>query len=521
MVIPNPLPAPLSFWRGVGGEAKTKTMKQLTLIIILFIATQSFTQTGAATNPPLGADSASIYLTGTFKKYNPQKAFALYKQRADTGEAKAMNAVALMYTKGLGVDSSFSNAIYWYIKAAQNGYAKALVNIGMLYKHKATDSVGYAHACSYYSQAVQAQEPSAYFALGYMYYKGLGCTQSYTNALNLFKQGLAYNRPDCMYFIGLCYKFGYGVTANADSAERYLDKAALLGYTQANNYFANTTPTGIASRTTNRGVNSSSPLSNWRGAGGEAEKQETKNDEFRYIPKSQTPIQIIGTYTGFLTQYDYSGKQIIAQIPLTIELFKQSNSIITGNFILDNNQVIKLQAIQQGNQLLFSQTALTQQQQTTRNRKRETKFVFKTAQLQLIEPSLGNKGSDTSILKGNIQLFNTYTNETDKPISITLKGKASHPSPLGEGQGVRSNNLAISPNPVTNEFTLSFNLPKPSACKFSIHNMQGQIMYTAFKEFGQKGSQQFKVQNLSLANGIYVVTMLSNGVKETQSFIKE
>lgn len=516
MVIPNPLPAPLSFWRGVGGEAKTKTMKQLTLIIILFIATQSFTQTGAATNPPLGADSASIYLTGTFKKYNPQKAFALYKQRADTGEAKAMNAVALMYTKGLGVDSSFGNAIYWYIKAAQNGYAKALVNIGMLYKHKATDSVGYAHACSYYSQAVQAQEQSAYFALGYMYYKGLGCTQSYTNALNLFKQGLTYNRPDCMYFIGLCYKFGYGVTANADSAERYLDKAALLGYTQANNYFANTTPTGIASRTTNRGVNSSSPLSNWRGSGGEAEKQEIRNDEFRYIPKSQTPIQIIGTYTGFLTQYDYSGKQIIAQIPLTIELFKQSNSIITGNFILDNNQAIKLQAIQQGNQLLFSQTALTQQQQTTRNKKRETKFLFKSATLQQISKA------DTSYLNGTINLFNSYTNETDKPISISLKQKTSNPKlQTNNNEKLETRNLAISPNPVTNEFTLSFNLPKPSACKFSIHNMQGQIMYTAFKEYGQKGSQQFKVQNLSLANGIYVVTMLSNGVKETQSFIKE
>lgn len=510
MVIPNPLPAPLSFWRGVGGEAKTKTMKHLLLIItILITANQGFCQNSSL--GASGADSAQIYLTGTFKKYNPQKAFALYKQRADTGEAKAMNAVALMYTKGLGVDSSFSNALYWYTKAIQKGYTKALVNMGMLYKHKATDSVGYSLACTYYQQALQAQEPSAYFAMGYMYYKGLGCTQSYTNALNLFKQGLTYNRPDCMYFIGLCYKFGYGVIPNTDSAELYLDKAAVLGYTQANNYFANTTPTGSANRMATP-TNNEKP-ENYN------EKRETKNELIK-IPKSQNPIKIIGTYTGLLTQYDYSGKQVLAQMPLSIQLSKQGNQIIIGSFKLGEEKELALQAIQQGNQLLFSQTALTQQQQTTRNKKRETKFLFKSAILQQTTKA------DTSYLNGTINLFNTYTNETDKPISISLKGKTTPTN----NEKPETKSLSISPNPTPNQVTLQFNLQQTSAAKVNVYNIQGVLVYTKIYSQLLKGTNTITFNPFIGSNtpplggggaGIYTLTLLSNGKTETISFIKE
>lgn len=186
-------------------------------------------------NPNVGkADSVAMYLTGTFKTYNPQRAFQINLQNANSGNAKAMNAVAIQYTKGLGVDSNFSFASYWFQRAASNGYTKALVNLGMLYKHRATDSNGYATACYYFNQALQTNEPSSYFAMGYMYYKGLGCSQSYTNALALFNQGIADNQANCIYFKGLCYKYGYGVAANNESALWYIDNAAKLGYKQAN-----------------------------------------------------------------------------------------------------------------------------------------------------------------------------------------------------------------------------------------------------------------------------------------------
>lgn len=136
---------------------------KLFVAFVFFVAlceTNATAQTNNSSQVPptgvQGADSAAMYLTGTFKAYNPQKAFQIYLQRAANGNAKAMNAVAMHYTKGLGVDSNFNLAVYWFTQAATNGYTKALVNLGMLYKHNATDSVGYANACNYFNQALQA-----------------------------------------------------------------------------------------------------------------------------------------------------------------------------------------------------------------------------------------------------------------------------------------------------------------------------------------------------------------------------
>ncbi|MBW7952870.1 MAG: sel1 repeat family protein, partial [Chitinophagaceae bacterium] len=118
-------------------------MKKILFILLLFsCCIVAHAQPDSTTT----TDSAVLYLTGTFKKYNPQKAFQLFTQRANAGESKAMNALGMHYAKGLGVDSNFTLAKYWFLQAAGNGYHKAWVNAGMLYKTHSTDSAGYAVA---------------------------------------------------------------------------------------------------------------------------------------------------------------------------------------------------------------------------------------------------------------------------------------------------------------------------------------------------------------------------------------
>ena len=475
-------------------------MKKLIIIITLFSINKVFSQSPSVGGGGEAVDSATMYLTGTFKKYNPQRAFQINLQNANSGNAKAMNAVAIQYMKGLGVDSNINLAIYWFNQAATSNYTKALVNLGMLYKHNATDSLGYSVACGYFNQALQVNEPSAFFAKGYMLYKGLGCTQSYTSALALFNQGIAINQANCMYFKGLCYKFGYGVTVDNDSANYYINKAALLGYKQANAELYNNSNSTVARHSTPNKKTETTP------------NTKLQTDEFVAIEKTNKIIQLNGTYNGLLNQYDYSGKKLITQIPITLNITAQENKI-AGTLQFNNDAPFNIQAIQQGNQLIFSQTTIktTQQKHQTPNSK-QSLLVFKNATVNI------QTVNDSSFLTGTLQLFNTFTHETDKPINIKLSQQVISRS---EAISQTPNNVSVFPNPTTGSFTISFDLTKPSPVKINIFNPQGQAVYIKVLDMLQAGKQNIVIPSFKGQAGIYTTVVNANGSHETIAFIKE
>lgn len=452
-------------------------------------------QTSPSGNAPV--DSAMLYLTGSFKKYNPRKAFSLFMARAQSGEAKAMNAVGLQYAKGLGVDSNFNLAVYWLSQAATNGYTKAWVNLGMLYKHIATDSAGFAAAGAYFITAVEHHEPSAYFASGYMYYKGLGCSQSYQTALTLFRTGIQYDRPDCMYFTGLCFKYGYGVAANADSASYYINKAALKGYNQANAELARNT---TGSNTALRGINGKSPT-----LVRTAELKEAKT-AFRKVPETREFFLLDGAYSGVITQYDYSGKKIISQVPLGLAI-KTAGNKITGVWQLDKDEPIDIEAIQDGNKLAFSPSNFLTSTIKAKNRKQ--RLVFKRAWFTSVQTS------DSFYLNGNLELYNTYTREIEKPVTIRLAraGKG--------GEVIEHQAISVYPNPISHSFTVSFTVAKSGPVKIGIYNAQGQLVYTKIAEITNKGNQVITIDADLKTTGIYILKLSGNTINESIGFLKE
>lgn len=470
-------------------------MKKILFILLLFsFCTAAYAQSDSTAI----TDSAELYLTGTFKKYNPQKAFQLFTLRANAGEPKAMNALGMHYAKGLGVDSNFALAKYWFLQAANNGYHKAWVNAGMLYKTHSTDSTGYAAAVQYFISAVQLQEPSAFFALGYMYYKGLGCTQSYTQALQYFKTGNTTGSAACMYFTGLCFKYGYGINANTDSATYYITQAAAKGYKQAqaeltayNNYAA-------------RSLQKTQQIN----------IVALQEPDMPYTKTKSTTIytNIDGSYTGTLTQYDYSGKKILAQIPLTLQLFS-NGKMITGSWQQINEPAITLNAVQQGNELLF--TANNFITTTILARRKQQKIVFKSAAFTQ------HATTDSIYLQGSLLLFNTYTKETDKPVQITLaKKKTINNNPT-------TDNLIVFPNPVkeNNSINIRFTLHKATPVRISIHNALGQVVYTHIHtEVLKAGIHEIRLSGVQTAlktAGIYILQVKGNGIQQTTAFIKE
>jgi TPR repeat protein len=468
--------------------------KMLLIITICFTAVVVKAQT---------ADSAMIYLTGSHRQYNPQRAFALHLQRAQGGEAKAMNAVAMQYCKGLGVDTSTALAKYWFLQAAQKGYTKAWVNLGMLYKRNSTDSLGYAQACSYFTQAVQVQEPSAFFAQGYMHYKGLGCTQDYALALQLFRQGNMLGRPECLYFTGLCYKFGYGITANADSAGWYIDKAAKMGYIQANIELAanGDTTTTTGNRAGRAARQASIPQV-------QAISLQPAAEAYRAIPVTHNALlPLDGTYTGWLVQYDHSGKYELYRKPLSLALAVKGNRL-TGLWQQGTDSTVEVQAIQDGNRLVFA-TAQSGAAALIKGRHKQV-LVFRQATLSLA------RSGDSTVLQGNLVLYNTYTRELARPVMIQLVRKAA---PVAD---VAAQPLTIYPNPVAgNTFTVSFVQQQAVPVKVSVYNLHGQLLHSSLYNNLAAGQQTLTVKAPLATQGIYTVTVTAAGNRYSGALIKE
>ena len=480
-------------------------MKLIIIILLLFIFTTNTQSQIPNTQTPI--DSATMYLTGTLKPYNPAKAFQIFMQQAVNGNAKAMNAVALQYAKGIGIDSNFNLAVYWFNQAISNGYKKAMVNLAMIYKHKATESLGYSIAFNLFDSAVKINEPSAFFAKGYMLYKGLGCTQSYSNALQLFKRGIDSNRADCMYFTGLCYSFGFGLVANTDSANYYIEKAAKLGYKQANIFLAYTDTTTIAARGTRILNNSKQEIVNNKTISNTDTQIQPSNNEFTNIQLTQNQIDFNGIYKGILTQYDYSGKKIIKQTNLTLNLI-DNNGTILGDWIQNDTIHLPLRAVQYNNSLVFENMNIKQSNNIKvlyTRRKKENLLSFQSANFQY------QKHNDRIMLVGSLQLFNNYQNEPDKPINITLLQQKINQK--NKDYQNTKNSVIIYPNPINNLFNIAIETAKESNASFIIYTQDGKKVFQQ-NQYLKKGKQTILI-NASLSKGVYIIKI--NTIDETIS----
>lgn len=65
----------------------------------------------------------------------PEKAFAIYFECANDGNAEAMNAIGKLYASGNGIEQNTEKALDWFRKAAEAGHVPAWYNIGMIYKY--------------------------------------------------------------------------------------------------------------------------------------------------------------------------------------------------------------------------------------------------------------------------------------------------------------------------------------------------------------------------------------------------
>jgi TPR repeat protein len=132
-----------------------------------------------------------------YAQKNYARAFALYRQAADAGDAHSMAGVGLLYYKGLGT------------------------------------GVNYAAAGCYFQQAAQLGERSIVSLMGSMYTIGRGVPKDAALALKYNRQGAELGDASSMYLMGYVYQNGFGVPKDTNQTVAWYRKSAAQGYLKA------------------------------------------------------------------------------------------------------------------------------------------------------------------------------------------------------------------------------------------------------------------------------------------------
>lgn len=190
---------------------------------------------------------------------NPEKAFYWLKKLAESGDAGAMNALSIFYTKAFGKERDFKAAAEWRKKAAENGYeaAEGQENVLLMIaeteeKAKSGDTdaqVTYAKALALLAQenpelgeendrveAFQWAKKSAskynlegIFTLASFYDNGTGTTKDAVKAFRLFERAANKGHAPSQARLGMMYFQGEGTQENPEAAFEWSKRAAEAG----------------------------------------------------------------------------------------------------------------------------------------------------------------------------------------------------------------------------------------------------------------------------------------------------
>ncbi|NJM79076.1 MAG: sel1 repeat family protein [Flavobacterium sp.] len=391
---------------------------------------------------------AKLQITEGSNEYNPTVGIATFNALANQGNAKAMNALGMIYCEGISVQVNEQVAIQWYEMAAINGYPIAYYNIALLYKNGVGVSKDLTKAVSYFKKAAIDGYSKAYFnwgemvkngsgveknyelamtifkqgeankdsnciyAQGYLHYKGFGTPQDYNKAVTLFELAAKKGNAIGMYMLGYCYRNGYGVIIDKRKAVYCFNKAASLGYERA---IQELTEPIAENNTPNQSktVSVSTP-------------KDLENITNVEVPKKIINVKhkidtnsISGTYIGKLMRYDWSGQNILNTTQIKV-IFKQNGNDITGVWVEKEGDSIVFNATKEEKAIVFNDSRLDRINRYTALEL--TTFKFNKAKLQIIE----NQGD--IFIVGNIQFYNLKQHEKEKPMYLILENEANQNS---------------------------------------------------------------------------------------------
>ena len=356
-------------------------------------------------------------------------AFDLIHTASERNNPYAMNTLGMVYMRGIGVAKDSVKSVYWLTKAGDAGFSIAWDNLGRMYKNKASGvRQDFVKACEYFRKGTEAGSAPCIYSLGFMHYKGLGCKQDYKLAAQLFKTAAESEYTPAEYFYGLCLRNGYGVEQNTDEASVWLNRAANKGYRDAVEELDRPEPENCY--------------------------MESKDiDNILYdIPLTMPEItecyqdtaMMVGSYDGILVMYDWSGKYIIGEKPVSMT-FNNRKDATYGSLIINNDTINFEGGMAADGTLFFTKGSLKMNERYT------GEFTPVNYSLEYIR--LQRKHGN---LAGRLSLYSEKLLEPERPMYIELMNQIGNQN-QNEDTPLQGK-IRINPNPFISNFTADFTL---------------------------------------------------------------
>ncbi len=192
-----------------------------------------------------------------------QTPFALVKEAADNGNAKAQYELALRFSLGQGAPQDETQAFKWALKAAEQTHVAGQLRAADAYFFGKGITQDLAKAIGWYRSAADTGNVEAQFSLGVCYGKagnGIDAMTWFRKAasaddawaihnvtvfdttnrnvqpdLNQLRKAAEGGVPAAQYNLGTCLEHGIGTDPNAREAVNWYRKAALQGHDIAQN----------------------------------------------------------------------------------------------------------------------------------------------------------------------------------------------------------------------------------------------------------------------------------------------
>lgn len=463
--------------------------KKIIRLILLFLCLGFATSISAETKKKFSKEQlhkvAKRYLNGINTDVNYEFARKIYVHLAKQNDAKAINSLAGMYKQGLGVPVNMDTARVLYKKASDLGSAKAAYNLAQMYKMGQGGAQDYEQSFAYFQKALDMGNKKAYYNLGYAYYKGLGVPQDYTKAVEMFKKGSERKSANCDYFLGLCHMGGYGVEKNIEQGKSFIEKSVAGGSAQAVDFIAKGRIEKYKEKPKKRSANV-------------VDRQISPS--FRSA-KNSVDKNISGIWEGKMVKYDWSGKNIVEEKTLSLQIDNLQGAL-SGIWVQEDSISIKLQAHQEDTAWVFDNMKYT--------RAYERVWEVKQAKFQL------QQVGDSLMLVGNVEQYSADTKEPSSPTTVVLKRSASSSTSRNNSE---RNSLLAYPNPFESEITVEYHLKESQETSLLVFDQEGKVVYSETQN-GEKGINKKSLQ-LNVPTGVYTLTLKGKELNLNSMLIKK
>lgn len=204
-------------------------------------------------------------------------------------------------------------AISWFKKGAQAGDPRALYNYQFMQRIIEPTPEVFANLHQMLKRNESTNLVNLWIALGMDNFQGWGCKQDYVEAVHFFQKAANAKSKPGQLLLGRCYLNGYGVPRDTLKGKRMIQAAGKVDWLLYSDILWH-----------DRMENSLVPL---RIQHGNLWDQEREDHSYLEVAHNNEDF-FYGKYVGSVIHYDWSGRYIIEEIPVEIQIRHDGDSYL-------------------------------------------------------------------------------------------------------------------------------------------------------------------------------------------------